>query len=290
MATLRQLFATQEYVFAPLCYDPLTARLAEEVGFQAAYLGGGSYGYTLTWTEAMLTVTELADMTHRCCTAIDIPLVVDAACGFGEPLHVMRTVREIEQAGGAAIEIEDQYIPKRAHHHKGIEHMISQAEMVDKVRAACEARRHQDFVIIARTNAVRNTSMADAIARGQAYREAGADVIFASSLRTLEQIDTFAKAMEGPLMLMTGAGGLQKWGRTAREFGALGYTLLVDPSSPLLCAYQAARRAYESLRKDHSVAFAPGEIEAINAQLHATIRLPAYLEIERRTVEKDAAP
>ncbi len=77
MAPLRERLAAHPYVFAPLCYDPLTARLAEEVGFQAAYLGGGSYGYTLTWTEAMLTVTELAEMAHRGCTAIDIPLVVD---------------------------------------------------------------------------------------------------------------------------------------------------------------------------------------------------------------------
>jgi methylisocitrate lyase len=289
MAGLRDLFATEEYVFAPLCYDPLTARLAEEVGFQAAYLGGGSYGFTLTWTEAMLTVSELAEMTHRCCTVIDIPLIVDGACGFGEPLHVMRTVREIEQAGGAGIEIEDQRIPKRAHHHKGIEHLIPQEEMVDKVRAACEARRQPDFMIIARTNAIRNTGMEDAIRRCQVYRDAGADMIFALP-RTPEEIDTFARAMDCPLMFMTGAGGLQKWGKSASEFAALGYHLLVDPSSPLLCAYQAARRAYESLRKDHTVVFEAGEIDAINRQLHATIRLPAYLEIERRTVEKDAAP
>src|SRR5215813_10311604 len=125
MPTLRHLLATQPYIFTPLCYNPLSARLAEEVGFQAVYLGGGSYGATLTWTEAMLTVTELADMTHRCATTVHIPVIVDGAGGFGEPLHVMRTIREIEQAGGAAIEIEDQRIPKRAHHHKGLEHMIS---------------------------------------------------------------------------------------------------------------------------------------------------------------------
>jgi 2-methylisocitrate lyase-like PEP mutase family enzyme len=287
MSTLRKLFAAQKYVFAPLCYDPLTARLAEEVGFQAAYLGGGSYGFALTWTEAMLTVTELADMTHRCCTAIDIPLIVDGACGFGEPLHVTRTIREIEQAGGAGIEIEDQYIPKRAHHHVGLEHMISKEEMVDKVLAACEARRRQEFVIIARTNAIRNTGMADAIERAQAYSQAGADMIFAP-LRTPEEARTFAGEMDCPLMFMTGAGGLQKWSMTANDLADLGYCLLVDPSSPLLCAYQAARRAYEALRKDHTVPFAAGEIETINSQLRTTIRLPSYLDIERRTVEKGA--
>jgi len=272
-----------------LCYNPLSARLAEEVGFQAVYLGGGSYGATLTWTEAMLTVTELADMTHRCATTVDIPVIVDGAGGFGEPLHVMRTIREIEQAGGAAIEIEDQRIPKRAHHHKGLEHLISQEEMVDKIQAACAARKSQEFIIIARSNGIRNTGMADAIDRCLAYREAGADLIFASP-RNAAEIDTFAKAIDCPRMFMTGAGGLQKWGKTADEFAAAGYRLLVDPSSPLLCAYQAMRRAYESLLKDHTIAFAPGEVETLGQQLNTTIGLPRYWELERRTVEKDAAP
>jgi 2-methylisocitrate lyase-like PEP mutase family enzyme len=289
MPTLRHLLATQPYVFAPLCYNPLSARLAQEVGFQAVCLGGGSYGATLTWTEAMLTVTELADMTHRCATTVDIPVIVDGAGGFGEPLHVMRTIREIEQAGGAAIEIEDQRIPKRAHHHKGLEHLISQEEMVDKIQAACAARKSQDFIIIARSNGIRNTGMADAIDRCLAYREAGADMIFASP-RNAAEIDTFAKAIDCPRMFMTGAGGLQKWGKTADEFAAAGYRLLVDPSSPLLCAYQARCRAYESLLKDHTIAFAPGEVETLGHQLNTTIGLPGYWELERRTVEKDAAP
>ena len=287
MATLQELFAMQEYVFAPVCFSPLSARLAEEVGFQAVYLGGGSLGAVLTWTEAMLTATELAEMTHRCSTVVGIPVIVDAAGGFGEPLHVLRTVREIEQAGGAAIEIEDQRIPKRAHHHKGFEHMISKEEMVDKVRAACEARRSRDFLIIARSNAIRNTGMEDAVARCRAYREAGADLIFASP-RTATEIDTFAKAMDCPRMFMTGAGGLQQWGKTALELAAAGYRLLVDPSSPLLCAYQAMRQAYGSLLKEHIVPFAPGAIETIKQQLNTTIRLPEYWELERRTVEKDS--
>lgn len=289
MANLREMFATQRYVFAPVCYDPLSARLAEEIGFQAVYLGGGSFGTTLTWTEAMLTVSELAEMTHRCCTAVDIPVIIDVAAGFGEPLHVMRTVREMEQAGGAAMEIEDQRIPKRAHHHRGFEHLIPKEEMVDKVRAACEARKRPEFVIIARTNAIRNTGMADAIARAQAYREAGADMIYASP-RNRAEIEAFTKAMDCPLMFMTGAGGLKKWGMSAEEFSAYGYRLLVDPTSPLLCAYQGLRRAYEALHKDHSVPFAEGEAETLRQQIDTTIRLPLYWEIEQRTVEKGPLP
>lgn len=286
MATLQALFNQYEYVFAPLCYDPLTARLAEEVGFQAVYLGGGSYGSVLTWTEAMLTVTELAEMTHRCCEVVDIPVIVDAATGFGEPLHVMRTVRELEHAGGAALEIEDQIVPKRAHHHKGFEHLIPKEAMVDKVRAACEARKSTDFLVIGRTNAIRNTGLADAIERAQAYREAGADIIYAAP-RTDEEITTFANALDCQLMFMTGAGGLQKWNKTASELAGLGYRLMVDPTSPLLCAYQGARRAYESLLREHTVSFAPEEAATIQQQIQTTIRLPAYWEVERRTVEKN---
>jgi 2-methylisocitrate lyase-like PEP mutase family enzyme len=160
---------------------------------------------------------------------------------------------------------------------------------VNKIQAACAARKHRDFIIIARSNAIRNTGMADAIERCLAYREAGADMLFASPRNTAE-LDTFAKAVDAPRMFMTGAGGLQKWGTTADELAAAGYRLLVDPSSPLLCAYQAIRRAYESLLQSHTVPFAPGEVETISHQLNTTIRLPAYWELERRTVEKDAAP
>ena len=108
--------------------------------------------------------------------------------------------------------------------------------------------------------------------------------------RNAAEIDTFAKAVDCPRMFMTGAGGLQKWGKTADELAAAGYRLLVDPSSPLLCAYQAMRRAYESLLKDHAISFAPGEVETLSHQLNTTIGLPGYWELERRTVEKDAVP
>ena len=161
--------------------------------------------------------------------------------------------------------------------------------MVDKIQAACDARKRQDFLIIARSNAIRNTGMPDTIDRCLAYREAGADLIFASPRNAVE-IDIFARAIDCPRMFMTGAGGLQKWGKTADEFAAAGYRLLVDPSSPLLCAYQAMRRAYESLLVHHTVPFTPGEAETISHQLNTTIGLPGYWELERRTVEKDAAP
>ena len=189
---LRELIARGETVLAVGCYDPLTAKLVERLGFEAAYLGAGTLGYVLNVTEAMITVTEMATAIRQITQKTRIPLIVDGGPGFGEPLHTMRTIWEYERAGAAAIEIEDQIVPKRAHHHKGVEHLVSLVAMVDKVKAAVEAREDPDFIIIARTNALRNEGIQQAIERGRAYREAGADMILVGG-RTKEEADLLHK-------------------------------------------------------------------------------------------------
>src|SRR5262245_6692327 len=165
-------------ITAPLVLNPLMARMAEAAGFKAGYLGGGATGYQKVALEANLNLTEM------CQTAIDIravaslPLIFDGACGFGDPMHIHRTIGMSEAAGFEAIEIEDQLMPKRAHHHIGIEHMIPQELMAAKIREAVRARKNPEFVIIARTNGVRSSNMDDALRRAEAYREAGADMLF----------------------------------------------------------------------------------------------------------------
>ena len=174
----RKLLAENRAFVAPAVFNPLTARLAQDAGFEMLYLGGGTIGYLKCCLEANLNITELAQAGVEIRAACDLPLILDGACGFGDPMHLHHTMGMAEAAGFAAIEIEDQILPKRAHHHIGLEHMVPLELMAAKVREAVRARRDPDFVIIARTNAVRQTGMDDAIRRAAAYREAGADMLY----------------------------------------------------------------------------------------------------------------
>jgi len=160
MNEFRRLIAGPEPVYAPLVSNPISALLAQAAGFRALYLGGGSMGYIKGGTEANLSLTEMAQAAVDIRTVCPLPLILDGACGWGDPMHVRRTIAMSEAAGFAAIEIEDQLIPKRAHHHIGIEHMIPSELMEAKIRAAAAARHDPDFVIIGRTNALRSAGIA----------------------------------------------------------------------------------------------------------------------------------
>ena len=172
--TLRALMQRELPVTAPLVLNPLMARMAEAAGFPAGYLGGGSTGYLKVSLEANLNLTEMCQAALDIRAVSSLPLIMDAACGYGDPMHMHRTIGMSEAAGFAAIEIEDQLVPKRAHHHVGIEHMIPMELMAAKVKEAVAARRSAEFVIIARTNAMRASDIDDALRRGEAYRAAGA--------------------------------------------------------------------------------------------------------------------
>ena len=172
--SLRSKLGGSEPVCAPLVLNPLMARLAEEAGFEALYLGGGAMGYAKGTLEALLTMTEMAEAGLELRATTSLPLVLDGACGWGDPMHVHRTIATVEAAGFDAIEIEDSVVPKRAHHHAGVEQLVPAALMAAKVREAVAARRSPDFVVIARTNA---TDLDEAARRADAYRQAGADLL-----------------------------------------------------------------------------------------------------------------
>src|SRR5687767_13325307 len=209
-------------ITAPLVLNPLMARMAEAAGFSAGYLGGGATGYLKVALEANLNLTEMCQAAIDIRAVSSLPLILDGACGYGDPMHMHRTIGMAEAAGFAAIEIEDQLVPKRAHHHVGIEHMIPQTLMAAKIREAAAARRSHDFVIIGRTNAMRASDMDDALRRGEAYRKAGADVLLLSMARKPEQLRTIAQKLGGPLMYLTSRGGLSSLGLTLKELGDLG--------------------------------------------------------------------
>src|SRR3990172_1005386 len=154
---------------APLVLNPLMAKMVEAAGFSAGYLGGGATGYQKVSLEANLNVTEMCHAAVDIHAVSSLPLILDGACGYGDPMHMHRTIGMSEAAGFAAIEIEDQLVPKRAHHHVGIEHMIPMELMAAKVKEAVAARRSAEFVIIARTNAMRASDIDDALRRAAPY-------------------------------------------------------------------------------------------------------------------------
>jgi len=210
MASLREMIGGPSLIEAPVVFNPLSAKLAQAAGFPALYLGGGGLGYIQCVTEANLTLTEMVRIGIDIRTVCPLPLILDGACGWGDPMHLHRTINMVEAAGFAGIEIEDQLLPKRAHHHIGIEHMIDPDLMSAKIREAAKARRNRDFVIIGRTNALRSSTMDDALRRAEAYRAAGADVLLVMAHKA-EHFRQLGERLAPPLMTLTTTVSCERW-------------------------------------------------------------------------------
>lgn len=285
MPTFREMIAGPKPLLAPLVLNPIMAKLAEQAGFKAAYLGGGSTGYLKCVTEANLNISEM------CQTALDIravsplPLVLDGACGFGDPMHMHRTIGMTEAAGFAAIEIEDQILPKRAHHHIGIEHIIPAELMVAKIKEAVAARRG-DLVIIGRTNAARMHGLDEALRRGEAYRKAGADMVYVLA-KTPDQVRTIGERLGPPLLLLSSDDRRTAVGMSLDELGRVGYRLVCDATTPFMAMHKALRDSYAAMaREETDPVLGKGGAKAEQEHVHRTIGLEAMLAVERATVEK----
>jgi methylisocitrate lyase len=276
-------------VTAPLVLNPLMARMAEAAGFAAGYLGGGATGYQKVALEANLNLTEMCQAALDIRAVSSLPLILDGACGYGDPMHMHRTIGMAEAAGFAAIEIEDQLVPKRAHHHVGVEHMISLELMTAKVKEAVSARRQRDFLIIGRTNAMRASTMDDALRRGEAYRSAGADLVLLSMAHTAEQLRAIAQRLGGPLMYLTGRGGLAALGMTLKDLGVLGYRIVADPSTPLWAAYAAWKQVYAELADGFGARAPQRDWTPVEHDVLKAIDIERLLAVERATVEKGQA-
>ena len=273
-------------VTAPLVLNPLMAKMVEAAGFAAGYLGGGATGYQKVSLEANLNLTEMCQAAIDIHAVSSLPLILDGACGYGDPMHMHRTIGMAEAAGFAAIEIEDQLVPKRAHHHIGIEHMIPAALMAAKVRESVAARRRPEFLIIARTNAVRASTMDDALRRGEAYKKAGADVLLLSMAHKPEQLRAIAERLGGPLMYLTRRNGLAGLGMTLADLGALGFRIVADPSTPFLAAFAAWQKIYAELGNGFGIKSKAADWEPVEKAMLSAIDLNTLLAVERATVEK----
>ena len=265
-------------VLAPLTLDPLTARLCEQLGFGAGYVSGGGLGYQLAVSEALLSLSELAATVAAITRRSALPVIVDGGVGFGDAVHVARAMWDFEAAGAVAVELEDQVAPKRVSHHRGVEHLVPVDEMVAKLRVAVSERRDADFLVIARTGAVRHEGYEAAIARGLAYADAGADLIMLFP-ETSEQWSDAPARLPVPVVAMTAHGT-----RTAAEWRAQGWSLVIDPFTGQTVAMAAVRDAYERVAEGQP----GGDLTALMATYRTLPELaglePLY-DIERATTE-----
>lgn len=198
---LRAMLTGSEMVLAPFIFDAFQARIAQAAGHHAAYMTGFGTAASRGFPDVgLLTMAEMVDNVRLIANAVDIPLICDADTGYGNPVNVYRTIREYEAAGAAALHIEDQVWPKRCGFLSG-KQVIPLRDMVPKVKAACDARRSADFVVIARTDALAVNGWEDVIERARAYAAAGADVIFVDGIKTVADMQRYVKEL-GDLPLL----------------------------------------------------------------------------------------
>ncbi|MEW6444084.1 MAG: isocitrate lyase/PEP mutase family protein [bacterium] len=242
---LREMMALRELVVAPGAFSPLSAKLVQETGFKAVYMSGYCtsafmYGYP---DLGLVTMSEMLANVRLIAEAVEIPLIADGDTGYGNPINVARTVREYERAGAAALHIEDQVWPKRCGHMKG-KQVIPAGDMVGKIKAAVDARRCRDLVVIARTDAIAAEGLESAIARCHAYAEAGADVIFADGQENMEQVRRVPEAC-GEVPCMLNMGPLTP-PLSVPEIRRLGYAIVIFPA---VCFAPAMLSMQESLQE-----------------------------------------
>jgi 2-methylisocitrate lyase-like PEP mutase family enzyme len=271
---LRQLLQGEELIVAPFAFDAMQAKIIERTGFPAVYMTGFGTAAARGYPDVgLMTMSEMVQNASYLASAVSVPVIADADTGYGNPLNVRRTVREYEKAGVAAIHIEDQVWPKKCGFMEG-KRIIPAEEMVQKIRAALDARLDMDFVVIARTDALAVNGMEDTLARCRAYRQAGADVIFVDGLRTREHIETVATSLRGiPLLYNGGYVSVQE----ARD---LGYKVMITAGT-IFAVYTCVRDLMRELKATGRT-WTAAQREELFKEFTDFIGLPEIYDAERR--------
>jgi methylisocitrate lyase len=274
-ARFRELLAARDIVQMPGAHNGLAARQAARAGFEALYLSGAAMSASMGLADlGIITVDEVAFFIRQVARASGLPVLVDGDTGYGEALNVMHMVRSFEDAGAAAVHIEDQLLPKKCGHLND-KKLADARDMAAKVQAAHRARR--DLVIVARTDAVAGEGMDAAVARARLYVEAGADAIFPEALTSADMFRAFAEKLPGVPLLAN----MTEFGKTpfftAQEFAAMGYKMVIWPVSSLRVAAKAQEELYDSIRT-YGGAHKMVERMQTRAELYATI---GYMDYEK---------
>jgi methylisocitrate lyase len=247
---IRDLVAANRPLVMGGVYDGLSARIADRAGFEILFMGGFSVAATQLGEPdfGYLTQTEMADAARRVCRLTKLPVLVDADTGYGSALNVIRTVELYHNAGAAGLFLEDQVWPKRCGHMRG-KRVVERKEWLSKLRAVVEARREHDLFLVARTDARSAVSVDEAIARGQAARDLGADAVFIEAPESVAELEQIARAIPGPKVA-----NMVEHGRTPLlspdELHQLGFDLIVTPLAGLLGSAKALTDIYALLRRE----------------------------------------
>jgi 2-methylisocitrate lyase-like PEP mutase family enzyme len=247
---LKQFFKRDRLLVAPGCFDGLSARLVEEAGFEAAYLSGGALARSMGIPDiGLVTMSEVIDRAAQVVAAVKIPIIADADTGYGNAVNLVRTIREFERTGVAAIHIEDQITPKRCGHLDGKE-VIPLAEMEKKLQAALASRSDPDFSIIARTDARGVHGFDDAIRRGRAFAELGVDAVFVEAPQSEAELEEIPRALPNvPLLVNVFKGGKTPM-LPVERLQQMGYRIAIYPSETQRAAIYAMRQALSLLKSD----------------------------------------
>jgi 2-methylisocitrate lyase-like PEP mutase family enzyme len=278
---LRDLLRQRKAVLLPGAANALTARVIEDLGFQAIYVTGAGVTNTFLGLPdiGLISVSELAEHVAAMRDAVALPLIVDADTGFGNPINVGRTVRTLERAGANAIQLEDQEFPKRCGHFSG-KSVISRAEMVQKIRAAADARIDPDLVIMARTDAIAVHGFDDAIERALAYIEAGADMTFVEAPRTKEQIAEIPKRLAVPQLINIVAGGLTPMIPLA-ELEQMGFAMVLYANAALQASVAAMQKVLGHLKERGSLAGMEGQLASFEERQRLVLK-PQFDALEKK--------
>ena len=272
-----------ETLLAPGIYDALSGLIAEQSGAQAVYLSGASIAYTRFGRSdvGLVSVSEVHDTLAAVTDRIKIPIIVDADTGFGNALNVQRTIRNFERAGAAAIQIEDQSFPKRCGHLDG-KVLIKTDEMVGKVKAAVDARKTSDTLIIARTDARAVEGLQEAIDRAHTYEEAGADILFIEAPRSVDELKIIRKSfhLNTPLLANMVEGGKTPV-KTADDLKSLGFNIVIFPGGAVRAATFQLQEYYAGLLENGSNAEFSKRMHDFDS-LNAVLGTPELLSIGKK--------
>lgn len=274
---------SQELIVAPGIYDLISAKMADRMGFDALYVTG--YGLVASYLglpdAGLATYSDMLNRISRMCEMTETPIMADADTGYGGLLNVAHTVKGYERAGVAAIQLEDQQFPKKCGHTPN-RPVIAKADMVKKIKVACDARTDEDFLIIARTDARAGLGIQEAIERAAAYGEAGADVLFVEAPESIEEMQQVCRSLNKPLLANMVTGGKTPV-LPGSELKELGYTIAIHPAAGFLSCAAGLDKAYQDLKKTGTVTEATPMYDF--SEFTKMIGFPDVWEFDKRYAE-----